>query len=80
MDETISATDANRSFSALLRRVREEGRAFTVTSHGERVARLTPCAPGDDERLRSRDALLRRLHAQPAIAAESWTRDELYER
>jgi prevent-host-death family protein len=80
MDEMISATEANRSFSHLLRRVREEGKAFTVTSHGERVARLLPCRSADTDRLTAREALLRRLTEQPVIDAGRWSRDELYER
>ncbi|PZR10385.1 MAG: type II toxin-antitoxin system prevent-host-death family antitoxin [Azospirillum brasilense] len=80
MDEMISATDANRSFSHLLRRVREEGKAFTVTSHGESVARLVPCRAAEADRLTARDALLRRLMAQAVSEAGRWTRDELYER
>ncbi|MBR0675003.1 MAG: type II toxin-antitoxin system prevent-host-death family antitoxin [Acetobacteraceae bacterium] len=80
MDEIISATEANRSFSHLLRRVREEGKAFTVTSHGERVARLLPCQSGDADRQAAREALLRRLTEQPVMDVGRWTRDELYER
>jgi prevent-host-death family protein len=80
MDETISATEANRAFSHLLRRVREEGKAFIVTSHGEQVARLSPCRSDDAERATAREALLRRLAAQPVIEAGRWSRDELYER
>ena len=80
MEEIISATEANRSFSHLLRRVREEGKAFTVTSHGERVARLLPCRSADTDRLVAREALLSRLAAQPVMDAGRWTRDDLYER
>jgi prevent-host-death family protein len=80
MDEMISATEANRSFSHLLRRVREEGKAFTVTSHGERVARLLPCRSADTDRLVAREALLRRLAEQAVIDIGRWSRDELYER
>lgn len=80
MDEMISATEANRSFSHLLRRVREEGKAFTVTSHGERVARLLPCRSADTDRLVAREALLRRLAEQAVIDIGRWSRDELYVR
>jgi prevent-host-death family protein len=80
MDETISATEANRAFSHLLRRVREERKAFTVTSHGQRVARLLPCSPDDAHREAARTALLRRLVDQPVTDVGRWTRDELYER
>lgn len=80
MDETISATEANRAFSHLLRHVREEGKAFIVTSHGEPVARLWTCRSDDPGRAVAREALPRRLTAQPAIEAGRWRRDDLYER
>ncbi|MBY0338248.1 MAG: type II toxin-antitoxin system prevent-host-death family antitoxin [Acetobacteraceae bacterium] len=79
MDQTISAAEANRSFSRLLREVREEGRSFVVTSHGTPVARLVPCAT-DVARETAREALLSRLAAQPAVEIGRWARDELYER
>lgn len=41
MDQTVSAAEANRSFSRLLREVRE-GQSFTITAHGRAVARLVP--------------------------------------
>jgi prevent-host-death family protein len=39
MDEVVSATEANRSFSQILRSVRS-GRSYVVTSHGKVVARI----------------------------------------
>jgi prevent-host-death family protein len=41
MEKTISAADANRRFSELLRGVRE-GQSYVVTSHGKVVARISP--------------------------------------
>lgn len=78
MEERISAAEANRSFSRLLRGVRE-GRTYVVTNHGQPVARLAPA--GDDDKARSAawDALLKRLKGQPVLNAGPWTRDELYE-
>jgi len=43
MSETISAAEANRQFSKLLRAV-EAGETITITSHGRPVARLCPVA------------------------------------
>ena len=37
----MSAADANRNFSALLRQVRE-GQSCVITSHGKPVAKLVP--------------------------------------
>ena len=79
MDETISAADANREFSRLLREVRR-GNSFVVTSHGKPVAKIVPV----EEASKSREAAFRRMlerwHNQPALNAGRWTREELYER
>ena len=80
MDQAITAAEANRSFSRLLREVREEGRSFVVTSHGTPVAKLVPCAATDAARETARLALLSRLAAQPVVEIGRWSRDELYER
>ena len=47
MEEAVSAADANRRFSLLLRGVRE-GRSYVVTSHGKPVARLIPAGKHDE--------------------------------
>ncbi|MES0203749.1 type II toxin-antitoxin system Phd/YefM family antitoxin [Mesorhizobium australicum] len=41
LEKGVSATDANRRFSLLLRGVRE-GQSYVVTSHGRPVARIVP--------------------------------------
>ena len=41
MKKAISAAEANRRFSQLLREVRE-GHSFIVTSRGKPVAKITP--------------------------------------
>ncbi|HVH74269.1 MAG TPA: type II toxin-antitoxin system prevent-host-death family antitoxin [Stellaceae bacterium] len=83
LDETVSAAEANRSFSRLLRGVRE-GRSYTVTAHGRPVARIVPASERDDVERRVRAAalkvLLDRIRNQPVINVGPWTRDELYER
>lgn len=79
MDKAISAADANREFSRLLREVRE-GRSYVVTSHGKPVARLIPVGKYEDIATSARKALLSRLRKQPVVRAGRWTRDELYER
>ena len=75
----VTAADANREFSKLLRQVRD-GETITVTSHGEPVAVISPVAdsppPGQAH---AKQALLSRLRAQ-IPAGVTWTRDELYER
>jgi prevent-host-death family protein len=68
IEETVSAAEANRSFSRLLRGVRE-GRSYVVTAHGRPVARLVPAGAEDEIDRRVREAakreLLRRLERQP---------------
>lgn len=78
MTQTITATEANRRFSELLRQV-GAGESFIVTSHGRPIARLAPAAEEGRERRAARDALLARLDRQPRTDAGAWTRAELYE-
>ena len=78
---TVTAAEANRNFSRLLRGVRE-GQSYVVTAHGRPVAKLVPAE--DDAATKDRkiafEALMRRVKSQPAIDIGPWTRDELYER
>jgi prevent-host-death family protein len=75
----VSASEANRSFSALLRQV-AQGQSFTVNSHGRPVANLTPVGKGRSQNAAARRALLARLATQPASGdARSWQRDDLYD-
>lgn len=78
MAETVSAADANRKFSLILRNVRE-GRSYVVTSHGRPVAHIAPVDGRTSVASSARAALLARLEHQPVIDAGRWTRDELYE-
>ena len=83
MEETVTAAEANRSFSRLLRGVRE-GRCYVVTSHGQPVAKLVPADQNNELTRRMRKAakraLLERVAKQPTIDIGPWTRNELYER
>lgn len=76
--KTISASQANRRFSNLLREV-AEGEAITIVSRGKSVATIIPARPDHAERQRARQRLLQRLRQQPASGARNWTRQELYE-
>jgi prevent-host-death family protein len=81
MDQSVPAAEANRSFSRLLREVRE-GQSFTITAHGRPVARIVPCDTDvEATRQAARAVLMARLRAQPAAETteRTWTRDELYE-
>src|SRR5205814_919160 len=81
-DLVVPATEANRSFSKLLRAARE-GKRVTITSHGEPVAELIPAG----ERAREvaeqarKDAALTALKShwktlEPKVIGP-WTREEL---
>jgi prevent-host-death family protein len=76
MEKAISAADANRKFSQLLREVRE-GKSYVVTSHGRPVARIAPVT--EQRNGKAKAALLRRLRAQPVTDIGRWKRDELYD-
>ena len=77
MEKAISASEANRRFSEVLREVRE-GHTYIVTSHGKPVARILP---SDQVSVsgRAREAFFQRLESQPIRNIGKWTREELYE-
>lgn len=77
-EEVVSAAEANRQFSRILREVRE-GRSYLVTSHGRPVARIVPADGGTRVTERAHAALLARLKAQAVVDIGSWSREELYE-
>lgn len=78
MEKTISAAEANRKFSEVLRGVRD-GQSYIVTSHGKPVAKILPPDKVTVSQ-KSREAFFRRLESQPVHNIGRWTRDELYER
>ena len=78
MEEPISAANANRNFSQILRSVRE-GSTYVVMSHGKPVAKIVPIGKADKVAAGEREALLERLESEPVTLAGRWTRDELYE-
>ena len=78
MEKVISAADANRKFSHILRSVRE-GQSFVVTSHGRPVARIVPADETGSVSSVARALLMARLERQPIVISGRWTREELYE-
>lgn len=76
--KTISAGDANRHFSNLLRDV-ATGEVITVLSRGKPVATIAPPHSGGIEREAAKLNLLERLRQQKPSGTRNWTRDELYE-
>jgi prevent-host-death family protein len=79
VEKSISAAEANRNFSRLLRAVKE-GQTFVVTSHGIPVARIVPAKRGKAAVMAAKRRLLAHLRSQPIqILGKGWTRDELYD-
>ncbi len=76
--KTISAADANRHFSGVLREV-VNGEVITVLSRGKPVATIGPVVQESGQRHIARQALMSRLRQNKASGARNWTRDELYE-
>lgn len=74
----VTAGDANRHFSRVLREV-AQGESFTVLSRGRPVATISPARSKVDQRQAMRHGLLERLRQQNAFSARNWTRNELYE-
>ena len=79
VEEAVSAAEANRRFSRILRNVRE-GHSYLVTSHGMPVARIVPARGEQAVAAVARKALLNRLRSQPVVVVgKRWRRDELYD-
>ena len=77
MEKAISAADANRNFSRVLREVRD-GQSYVVTSHGRPVARLAP-VKDLSEAVDARKVLLKRLRSEREVTVERWKREDLYD-
>jgi prevent-host-death family protein len=78
MERDVSAADANRKFSELLRTVRE-GQSYVVTSHGRPIARIVPVDKNGSVATKARHVLLKRLRSERVVTIGRWKRDELYE-
>jgi prevent-host-death family protein len=78
MEKAVSAADANRRFSALLRAVRE-GHGYIVTSHGRAVAKIVPIQKNGGVTRGARAALVNRLRSESMVKVRRWSRDELYQ-
>jgi prevent-host-death family protein len=75
---TVSASDANRQFSSLLREV-SQGGVITVVSRGKVAAVIGPPNSKDGRREIAKRGLVERLRRQKASGARNWTRAELYD-
>ena len=71
--KSISAAEANRHFSALLREV-SRGAQITVTSLGKPVATISAADQVERrERVAAKRALPARLRTAPAVGARNWS-------
>lgn len=78
MEKLVSAAEANRNFSQLLRTVRE-GKVYIVTAHGRPVAKIMPVDEDENVSKKARASLLKRLRSERVVTIGPWCRDELYE-
>ena len=73
---TVTASDANRNFSGLLRDV-ASGQSILIVSRGAPVAKISP-VDVKIGRMAAKESLLLRLSGQRASGRRDWTRNELY--
>ncbi|WP_373500747.1 type II toxin-antitoxin system Phd/YefM family antitoxin [Desulfococcus sp.] len=76
--KTITAADANRRFSNLLREV-SKGEEVTILSRGTPVAKITSINSEALKKNAMKKILLSRLKAQDLTGSRNWTRNELYD-
>ena len=77
--KTVTAAEANRQFSSMLREVAQGGRVL-VTSRGKPVATLEPVRRNATARASAaKRRLLARLSAVRPVGARDWARNELYD-
>jgi prevent-host-death family protein len=77
--ESVTAADANRNFSELLRKVRD-GQTVVVTVHGKPVIKLVKFAGETAVANAAHRTLVDRLAAQPVTNGGRWSRASLYEK
>jgi len=75
--KTITASNANRGFSNLLREV-SKGEEIMITSRGTPVAKVISVKSTVLQKNAMKKLLLSRLKTQIATGSRNWTRNELY--
>lgn len=76
--KTITAANANRNFSTLLREARQ-GEVFLIISRGKPVAMIGPVPPPAEGEATAKEALITRLQSEKITGKRTWTRNELYD-
>ncbi len=79
MKKVITASEANRQFSKVLREV-SHGRSITIVSRGKAVATIAPAKTAAPHREAAKQNLLERLRRQKPSGERTWSRAELYDR
>lgn len=75
--KTVTAADANRKFSAILREV-SRGEEMTIVSRGKPVATIGPVKTDSPDRHAAKKSLISRLKKSDISGSRNWTRNELY--
>lgn len=82
MDRVVTASEANRNFSEVLRHV-EQGETVAVTRHGRVMAHIVPSDDARDTERKRRAAamrdLIKDLASRPALNLGKVTRDDGYD-
>jgi prevent-host-death family protein len=78
---TVTATEANRNFSRILREV-ALGKRVKITSHGREIAVVAPSESDVeiDRRARAYAELKKHMSRVTPVTVGPWTRDDLNER
>ncbi|MBT4089557.1 MAG: type II toxin-antitoxin system prevent-host-death family antitoxin [Deltaproteobacteria bacterium] len=76
--KTVTAAEANRRFSAVLREV-SQGQEMTIVSRGKPVATIGPVKTDSVDRRISKKNLISRLKKNDISGSRNWTRNELYD-
>ncbi len=76
--KTITASNANRGFSNLLREV-SKGEEIMILSRGTPVAKIISVKSTALQKKATKNLLLSRLKAQIVTGSRNWTRNELYD-
>lgn len=81
--KTVSAREANQSFSKLLAAV-EAGEEIAITKRGRRIAEILPPRSAREGASKAKEAAIRRMLAKVRKGVDlgglTFTRDEAYER
>lgn len=76
--KTVSAAEANRSFSKILGEV-QKGETFRITSRGKPVATIAPAQDVAADRRKALEEIIKRWEKQPLLHLGKFQRDWAYD-